>query len=145
MEKCQAFRMCAKKEQKKLNRRLHPSYTSAMNDLLGLLSAFQSFHTTFCPVIYLQEKQNCNSLTGCREGKNPQGKADLSSTAGAVQSITQAPHEQQNWGTLLSSELFDYKFSSQSHNRSAILTGCSFKPMLESSLCLLTLKVVSRK
>jgi len=29
-----------------------------MNDLLGLLGAFQSFHTAFCPAIYLQEKQN---------------------------------------------------------------------------------------
>lgn len=97
MEKCQAFRTHAKKEQKKLNRRPHPSYPSAMSDLLGLLSASQSFHITFCPAIYLQEKQNCSRLSGCREGgKNPQGKADLSSTAGTVQSSTQAPHEQQN-------------------------------------------------
>lgn len=116
--------MRAKKEQKKLNRRPHPSYPSAVNDLLGLLRASQSFHTTLCPVTYLREKQSCNSEWQQR-GKNPQGKADFSSTAGTVQFTTQAPHEQQNGGRLLSPELFAYKFSSQAHNRSAILTGCS--------------------
>lgn len=73
MEKCQAFRMSAKKEQEKLNRGPHPSYPSARSDLLGLLSASQSFHTIFCPAIYLWEKQNCNSLSGCREGKKIHG------------------------------------------------------------------------
>lgn len=134
------FQNVCQERAEKLNRGLHPSYPSAMNDLLGLLSASQSFHTTFCPAIYLREKQKLNSLSGCREGKNAQGKADFRSTAGTVQSITQAPQEQQNWGSLLSPELFDWKFSSQAHNRSAILTGCSFKPMLESTLCLLRQK-----
>lgn len=69
VEKCQAFRMRAKKEQKKLNRRPHPSYPSARNDLLGLLSASQSFHTTLCPAIYLQEKQNCKGPSGSRGRK----------------------------------------------------------------------------
>lgn len=146
MEKCQGFRMRAKKEQRKLNRRPHPSYPSAMNDLLGLLSASQSFHTTLCPAIYLQEKKNCNSLSSCREGKKIHEGRQI--WAAQQELCSPPPRIHMNNRTeeacsLLSSLLIN---SAPKH-----ITGVQFLlvapsvPMLESPLCLLMQKVVSRK
>lgn len=78
-----------------------------MNDLLGLLSAFQSFRTTFCPPIYLKEKQNTQQQPQWQHRrerkKNQQAKPDFGSTTGITQ--PRAPQEQQNQGSSLSAEL----------------------------------------
>lgn len=137
--------MRAKKEQKKLNRRPHPSYPSAVNDLLGLLRASQSFHTTLCPVTYLREKQSCNSLSGSRGEKIHKGRQI---SAAQRELCSSPPKLHMNNRT---EEDCSLQSSLPINSVPKHITGVPFSlvvpsvPILESLSCLWMQKVVSRK
>lgn len=72
-----------------------------MNDLLGLLNAFQSFHAAFCPPIYLDTQHSGQGRNREEETLTRRGSQQCSRSPQPVSLFC----EQQNQGSLLSAAL----------------------------------------